>query len=81
MLSFGVSVLGAKWMSELHRRQIDHAEEDLRRWEKEFEAALDRRNPWPFTREIEYVGRCMRELKMLLTLGSGVAFVVALLAS
>jgi hypothetical protein len=81
ILSFAVSVLGAKWMSELHLRQVDHAAENIQRWESECRAALGRRDPWPFTRNIERVGRVMRELKMWLTLGAGAAFLVALLAS
>jgi hypothetical protein len=81
ILSFALSVVGAKWMSELHRKQVDYAEQDLQRWDKECEASRGQRDPWPFTWKIEHLGRCMRELKMWLTLGAGAAFVAALLVS
>lgn len=79
VVSLGLSVVGAKWMSELHRERVDYAAENLERWEKECSAALGRRDPWPFTSKIEQVGRWMRELRLWLTVLAGVAFLVALL--
>jgi hypothetical protein len=74
-----LGVFGAKWMGELHRRQVDHAESDLTRWDAEFKANAGKRVPWPFTSAIEYFGRVMRELKAWLPLLAGIAFLIALI--
>jgi hypothetical protein len=81
LLSLAAGVLGAKWMSELHRKRVEYAEQDLDRWDREHAAALARRDPWPFTRMIELLGRWTRELKTWLPLAAGIAFIVALLTS
>jgi len=38
-----LSVFSAKWMGELHRRQVDHAESDLAQWDAEFKANAGQR--------------------------------------
>lgn len=74
-----LSVFGAKWMGELHRKQVDHAESDLERWDAEFKANAGKRVPWPFTNGIERLGRVTREMKAWLPLLAGMAFLIALL--
>jgi hypothetical protein len=74
-----LSVFSAKWMGELHRSQVDHAESDLARWDAEFNANAGKRVAWPFTNSIERLGRVTREMKAWLPLLSGVAFLIALL--
>ena len=73
-----LSVFGAKWMGELHIKQVDHAESDLSRWEAEFRVNAGKRDPWPFTKGIENLGRVMREVKVWLPLLAGIAFLIAL---
>jgi hypothetical protein len=74
-----LTVFSAKWMGELHRRQVDHAESDLAQWDAEFKANAGKRVPWPFTIAIERLGRVMREMKAWLPLLAGMAFLIALL--
>src|SRR6185369_4784476 len=57
--SLGMSVAGAKWMGELHRKRIDYAA-DANRWNAEFQAHSGKPGPWPFTRGIEASGRWLR---------------------
>jgi hypothetical protein len=74
-----LSVFSAKWMGELHRKQVNHAESDLGRWGAEFKENAGKRVPWPFTSRIERLGRVTRELKAWLPLLAGMAFLIALL--
>lgn len=74
-----LSLFGAKWMGELHKKQVDHAESDLARWEKEFNTNKGKRVAWPFTRTIEILGRVMREIKVWLPVLAGLAFLIALI--
>jgi hypothetical protein len=73
-----LGLVGAKIMSELHRRRINYAGQDRSRWEKECAAALGRIDPWPFTKGIDVLGRCLREIKTWLPLLAGAFFLVAL---
>jgi hypothetical protein len=78
IITLGISLVGAKVMGDLHRRRINYAGENVERWEKECEAALGHRDPWPFTKAIERSGRCLREIKTWLPLIAGGCFLVAL---
>ena len=78
LLSLAVSLVAAKMMGEAHRKIIDHAESDLDRWKKEFDAALDTKDPWPFTQFINRYGRVARECKTWLPLAGGIFFLLAL---
>ncbi len=72
-----VSVAGARLMGELHCRRIDYAEENLGRWNLEFIETMGKRDPWPFTRAIEWWGRSLRFARTWLPLAAGAAFVLA----
>ena len=78
VIGLALSVAGAKWMGELHRGRIDHAETDRARWNVEFKLTAGKRDPWPFTAGIERLGRGMREAKTWLPLAAGVSFLMAL---
>ncbi len=81
VLCLGINLVGARFMSELHRRRFDYAERDSARWQQEFEQTKDHLNPWPFTRRIEMLGRALREAKTWLpVLGAGL-FALGLLAN
>jgi hypothetical protein len=81
LLSLGISLAGSKWMSELHRVRYEYAESDPARWEREFTASVGRRVAWPFTDDIERLGRILRLCKTWLPLGGGVLFLAALILS
>lgn len=81
LLCLAINLLTAKYMGELHRKRVEHAESDLSNWEKEFSETKGKRDPWPFTKEIENVGRWTRGLKAWLPIAAGLAFVVALVCS
>jgi len=76
--SLGLSLAGAKWMSELHRRQVNYADEDPDRWLRECKAAQSRNDPWPYTAQIEDLGRWLREAKLWIPIIAGVLFLIAL---
>lgn len=76
-----LSVLGAKWMSELHSRRVRYASADPARWDKDCAAALGTVDPWPFTRGIERLGRVLRECKTWLPVIAGAMLLVALLSA
>lgn len=78
IVGLGLSLAGAKWMGELHRTRIDYAETNGSRWKAEFTETAGKRDPWPFTRVIESLGRAMREAKTWLPLIAGVLFLIAL---
>ena len=78
IVGLGLSVAGAKWTGELHRARIEYAETDASRWKAEFQESAAKRDPWPFTKAIEYLGRAMREAKTWLPLIAGVSFFIAL---
>jgi hypothetical protein len=79
LFSLGISVAGAKRMGELHCRQAKYSEADPTRWSEEFKKTRGRTDPWPFTKEIERLGRGMREAKTWLPIAAGIAFILALL--
>jgi len=79
MVALLLAAFGAKWMGELHKRRVDHAESDLTRWDTEFNANAGKRVPWPFTNGIELLGRVMREVKVWFPLLAGIAFLIAIL--
>ena len=79
IIGLGVSLAGAKWMSELHRKRIDYAAVAAR-WEAEFRHNTGKRSAWPFTNKIEGVGRIFRWAKTWLPLAAGLSFLIALLS-
>ena len=81
VLSLGISLLGAKWMSEAHRKCYEYAEGNLEQWAAEFRESIGKRVAWPYTENIEFIGRVLRECKTWLPVGSGTLFLVALVLS
>jgi hypothetical protein len=84
-LSLGLVVTGlvlnavvAMWMGEMHRKVIDSAEKDAVHWKREFERTSGKRDPFPFTNVIEWLGLLSRWAKMSLPIGGGLAFLIAL---
>jgi hypothetical protein len=67
--TLAISLAGAKYMGELHAQRVRYAAQDVDRWQKECGAAYGKTGPWPFTSEIERVGRCLREVKTWLLRG------------
>jgi hypothetical protein len=59
-----IGLVGAKYLGDLHNRQIAHASADPDRWRREALEAL--RTPgaaWPYTEQIVRVGWILRELR------------------
>lgn len=81
ILSVGTSLLGAKIMSELHRKRLEYAESDPARWKEEFDAAHGRSDPWPYTRVIEALAFLFRWCKTWLPLAGGALFLAGVAAS
>lgn len=79
VLSLGISLGGAKWMSEMLRHRYEYAEGDPIRWKQEHEASAGVRVAWPFTDNIELLGRVLRECKTWLPIVSGVLFLLGLI--
>jgi hypothetical protein len=78
VLGLGISLGGAKWMSEMLRHRYEYAEGDPVRWKREHAASAGRRVSWPFTDDIEFLGRFLRESKTWLPIGGGVLFLIGL---
>jgi hypothetical protein len=81
LLGLGVSLIGAKWMSEAHRRLYERAEGNLIQWEADFRNSIGKRVAWPFTDTIELWGRVLRECKVWMPLAGGALFLVGLVLS
>lgn len=81
LLCLTINLLTAKYMGELHRKRAERAERDWSKWEKEFSETKNKRDPWPFTKKIEIVGRLTRELKAWLPIFAGLFFLIALFCS
>jgi hypothetical protein len=78
VIGLGLSVMGAKFMGEWHRRRTEYALSDPARWNTEFAASVRKYDSWPFTQKIEFWGRAMREAKTWLPVVAGFLFIVAL---
>jgi hypothetical protein len=78
VVAVGFSLVGAKWMGELHRKRIDYAAANPSRWQAEFKDSAVKSDPWPFTRRIVWLGGAMRWAKTWLPLTAGLSFLIAL---
>ncbi|MGA3106863.1 MAG: hypothetical protein ABSD53_20455 [Terriglobales bacterium] len=76
MIALAVSVVGAWILSEALRQRVEYGECDSVRWAKEFNAAAGQRVAWPFTDDMETIGRWMRWIKAGLTLLGGVLLIM-----
>jgi hypothetical protein len=63
MLTLMSNVLASWWASEQHRKRLEYAEADPLRWTTEFNNAVGKRTPWPFTKTMERVGYWTRQIK------------------
>src|SRR5437867_415783 len=75
LLCLAINLVGARWMSELHRARFAYAESDQERWRKDLELTKGKVDPWPFTHGIENLGAFMRESKTWLPIIGGVLLV------
>jgi len=76
MLTLSSNLIGSWWASEAHRKQFEYAEENPTRWESEFEEAKGKRTAWPFSDNMESVGRGMRRIKVSFPLIGGLLLVI-----
>lgn len=75
LVALGISILGAWRLSEALRKQVEHGESSEEGWQSEYEAYLKKRGAWPFTKEMENIGKWMRLVKAGCTIVAG-AFVI-----
>ncbi len=76
ILALASNIVAAWVMSESHRKRVEYAESNTRRWEIEFAQNARIRSAWPFTDFTERFGRYMRILKASLTLAAGALLVI-----
>ena len=74
----GLNVLMTRLMSHLHFKQYLYAEENTKRWKKEFDDSRGKRTPWPYTKSIENLGEVMRITKTWLPVIGAVLFLMSL---
>ena len=58
-----IGLVGAKYLGDLHNRQIAHAGADPERWKREAREALRSGGPWPYTDQIVRVSWVLREIR------------------
>ena len=76
ILTLAINVIGAWYLSESLRRRFEWAEGHSPEWEKEFQGAVGKRDPFPFTDAHETAGFWLRQVKGFLPLVGGVFLVV-----
>jgi hypothetical protein len=80
VLCLALNLAGAKILGELHRKRIEYAENDPKRWHNEFIQTKGTNSNWPSTRAIDRIAIWLRGLKTWLPLSSGAIFFIALFA-
>ena len=71
----GINLAATYTMTVLHKRRLDHAEEDLNRWSQEFQEV---KKYWPYTECITDLGSKVRLLKCALPFIAAVFFIVSI---
>jgi hypothetical protein len=79
ILGIAIGLLGARWMAELHRARIQHAEKNHLNWQLEYKQTAESNDPWPYTSKIENLGYLLRLAKAWLPLIGGAVFIFALI--
>lgn len=79
IFSLGINLLGVKVMSERLRAQMEHAEEDPKRWSDEFFETLGKNDPWPYTVDVIQLSRVLRECRTWFPVLGGLLFLTALI--
>ncbi len=73
-----ISLLGSGWLGLLLRRRIAYAEENVPRWEKQFDDNKGKSTYWPSSRTIDWSAFALQAAKILLPVIGGVFFLIAL---
>lgn len=79
VLNLVLNWVGAKLMSQKLCSQWEKAERSPEEWSRAWEEAERNHSPWPFTSDIQALGRRLRACKLWLPLLAGLCFIVALL--
>lgn len=76
----GINLLGTGWMTFLYNSRRRYADEDHRRWEKEYQKAGGAVTslPWPYTHFIQGLGSILRFLKVFVPVIAAILFVISL---
>jgi hypothetical protein len=76
LLTLVTSLIGHWYLGGQLRKRIAYAEEDLARWQKEFNENAGKPTPWPSTKRIDNCAKVFRFAKMSLPIVGGVLFVI-----
>jgi len=76
LLGFNLLCMG--YMTWLYKRRCMYADNDKERWAKEFEDASKRKSAWPYTNLIQYLGECLRLLRIFAPTAAGFFFILSL---
>lgn len=78
VLNLFLMVIFAATLALLHLRQAKKAEHNLEIWEEEFRRATGKRDPWPFTTQIEFWGNVFLGVRAITPVLAAVLFFIAL---
>ena len=78
VLSLVISLIGNGCLGRLLHQRIEYAEQDPRRWRKEFNEIAGTSKYWPSTKRIDDWARFFRFAKILLPVIGGALFLIAL---
>jgi hypothetical protein len=81
VVNLALSLRGARLMSEWLYRRWKEAQTDPEKWLNEWQEAARTDKPWPFTQDLESLGKMLRFFKTWLPLLSGLFFLFGLLSS
>jgi hypothetical protein len=73
-----LGLVGSWCMGEMLREQINYAESNAARWADEWEKTKGRKNPWPYTKDIDRLGSLLRIVRTFIPIVGGVLFFVGL---
>lgn len=75
-----IGLLGAKIMGDRNGKRVDYAEGDYARWREEYKMSIDETDSqWPYTHEIDKLGRQLRWVRAWFPIGAGILFIVGLI--
>ena len=75
LVTLGSNVIGSWFLSESLKSRFEWAESHPEDWEKQFELAAGKRDPFPFTNQHEWVGLIVRQVKGLFPLVGGMLLI------
>jgi hypothetical protein len=78
ILSLAISLIGSGCLGMLLRKRVEYAEQNTKRWQKEFAEHAGKSTHWPSTKTIDHWAMAFRIAKISLPVIGGAFFVFAL---